>query len=80
MKAKRILLAEVDSNHIVELYCSFQDEENIYLIMEYLPGGDMMTPLMQKDTLKEDEARFYVGQMVLAIESIQKHNYIYRDI
>jgi len=62
VKAERNLLAEVDSNCIVKLYCSFQDDEHLYLIMEYLPGGDMMTLLMRKDTLKEDEARFYVGQ------------------
>ncbi|KAJ0860243.1 putative protein kinase AGC-NDR family [Helianthus annuus] len=78
--AERNLLAEVDSNCIVKLYCSFQDEEYLYLIMEYLPGGDMMTLLMRKDTLTEDEARFYVGETVLAIESIHKHNYIHRDI
>ncbi|KAG8641779.1 hypothetical protein MANES_12G033900v8 [Manihot esculenta] len=80
VRAERNLLAEVDSNCIVKLYCSFQDEEFLYLIMEYLPGGDMMTLLMRKDTLTEDEARFYVGETVLAIESIHKHNYIHRDI
>ena len=79
MKAERNLLAEVDSNCIVKLYCSFQDEEYLYLIMEYLPGGDMMTLLMRKDTLTEDEARFYVGETVLAIKSIHKHNYIHRS-
>ncbi|KAJ0860254.1 putative protein kinase AGC-NDR family [Helianthus annuus] len=78
--AERNLLAEVDSNCIVKLYFSFQDEEYLYLIMEYLPGGDMMTLLMRKDTLTEDEARFYVGETVLAIESIHKQNYIHRDI
>lgn len=78
VKAERNLLAEVDSTCIVKLYCSFQDDEYLYLIMEYLPGGDMMTLLMRKDTLTEDEARFYVGQTVLAIESIHKHNYIHR--
>eukprot|EP00270_Netrium_digitus_P006460 TRINITY_DN1896_c0_g1_i1.p1 TRINITY_DN1896_c0_g1~~TRINITY_DN1896_c0_g1_i1.p1 ORF type:complete len:585 (+),score=180.34 TRINITY_DN1896_c0_g1_i1:256-2010(+) len=80
VKAERNLLAEVDSNCIVKLYCSFQDEEYLYLVMEYLPGGDMMTLLMRKDTLSEDEARFYIGQTVLAVESIHKHNYIHRDI
>ncbi|KAH7673716.1 Non-specific serine/threonine protein kinase protein [Dioscorea alata] len=80
VKAERDLLAEVDSAYIVKLYCSFQDEEFLYLIMEYLPGGDMMTLLMRKDTLTEDEARFYIGQTILAIESIHKHNYIHRDI
>ncbi|KAG5540467.1 hypothetical protein RHGRI_020620 [Rhododendron griersonianum] len=48
--------------------------------MEYLPGGDMMTLLMRKDTLTEDEARFYIAETVLAIKSIHKHNYIHRDI
>ncbi|XP_072955704.1 uncharacterized protein [Typha angustifolia] len=80
VKAERNLLAEVDSAYIVKLYCSFQDDEFLYLIMEYLPGGDMMTLLMRKDTLTEDEARFYVAETVLAIESIHKHNYIHRDI
>jgi len=80
VKAERNVLAEVDSACIVKLYCSFQDDEFLYLIMEYLPGGDMMTLLMRKDTLTEDEARFYVGQTVLAIESIHKHNYVHRDI
>ncbi|GAA0138553.1 non-receptor serine/threonine protein kinase [Lithospermum erythrorhizon] len=80
VKAERNLLASVDSNCIVKLYCSFQDDEFLYLIMEYLPGGDMMTLLMRKDTLTEVEARFYVAETILAIESIHKHNYIHRDI
>ncbi|KAL5225716.1 hypothetical protein ABZP36_012355 [Zizania latifolia] len=80
VRAERNLLAEVDHHCIVKLYCSFQDSEYLYLIMEYLPGGDMMTLLMRKDTLTEDEARFYVGETVLAIEAIHRHNYIHRDI
>ncbi|KAK6140731.1 hypothetical protein DH2020_025529 [Rehmannia glutinosa] len=52
----------------------------LYLIMEYLPGGDIMTLLMRKDTLPESMAKFYIAQSVLAIESIHKHNYIHRDI
>ncbi|RLN27504.1 serine/threonine-protein kinase tricorner-like [Panicum miliaceum] len=80
VRAERNLLAEVDSAYIVKLYCSFQDDEFLYLIMEYLPGGDMMTLLMRKDTLTEDESRFYVAETILAIESIHKHSYIHRDI
>ncbi|KAL4592956.1 hypothetical protein LXL04_005965 [Taraxacum kok-saghyz] len=48
--------------------------------MEYLPGGDMMTLLMREDTLKENVAKFYIAQSVMAIESIHKHNYIHRYI
>ncbi|GFP91385.1 serine/threonine-protein kinase cbk1 [Phtheirospermum japonicum] len=80
VRAERNLLAEVASHCIVKLYYSFQDAEYLYLIMEYLPGGDMMTLLMREDTLSENVAKFYIAQSVLAIESIHKHNYIHRDI
>ncbi|XP_024962019.1 serine/threonine-protein kinase CBK1 isoform X4 [Cynara cardunculus var. scolymus] len=80
VRAERNLLAEVASHCIVKLYYSFQDTEYLYLIMEYLPGGDMMTLLMREDTLKENVAKFYIAQSVLAIDSIHKHNYIHRDI
>lgn len=80
VKAERNLLAEVASHFIVKLFYSFQDAEYLYLIMEYLPGGDMMTLLMREDTLTEGVAKFYIAQSVLAIESIHKHNYIHRDI
>lgn len=80
VRAERNLLAEVDSRCIVKLHYSFQDSEYLYLIMEYLPGGDMMTLLMRKETLSEEVARFYIAETVLAIESIHKHNYIHRDI
>ncbi|KAL8119992.1 uncharacterized protein LOC141724569 [Apium graveolens] len=80
VRSERNLLAEVASHFIVKLYYSFQDAEHLYLIMEYLPGGDMMTLLMREETLTETVARFYIAQSVLAIESIHKHNYIHRDI
>ncbi|GFY98475.1 AGC (cAMP-dependent, cGMP-dependent and protein kinase C) kinase family protein [Actinidia rufa] len=80
VRAERNLLAEVASHFIVKLYYSFQDAEYLYLIMEYLPGGDMMTLLMREETLTETVARFYIAQSVLAIESIHRHNYIHRDI
>eukprot|EP00775_Hariotina_reticulata_P001879 gene1879-2214_t len=79
VKAERNVLAEVHNPYIVKLYYSFQDEEFLYLVMEYLPGGDVMTLLMRKDILSEEEARFYCAQTVLAIESIHQHNYIHRE-
>lgn len=78
VRAERNVLAEVACDCIVKLYYSFQDAEFLYLIMEYLPGGDIMTLLMREETLTETVARFYIAQSVLAIESIHKHNYIHR--
>ena len=80
VKAERNLLAEVHDEAVVKLYYSFQDEEFLYLVMEYLPGGDMMTLLMRRDTLTEDETRFYIAQTVLALETVHSANFIHRDI
>ena len=48
--------------------------------MEFLPGGDLMTLLMRKDILSEEESRFYIGETILAIEIIHNLNYIHRDL
>ncbi|KAK6938678.1 Protein kinase domain [Dillenia turbinata] len=80
VRSERNLLAEVDSRCIVKLFYSFQDSDFLYLIMEYLPGGDIMTLLMRKDILSEDVARFYIAEGILAIHSIHQHNYVHRDI
>ncbi|KAJ6709774.1 SERINE/THREONINE-PROTEIN KINASE [Salix koriyanagi] len=80
VRSERNLLAEVDSRCIVKLFYSFQDSEFLYLIMEYLPGGDIMTLLMREDILSEDVARFYIAESILAIQSIHQHNYVHRDI
>lgn len=78
VRSERNLLAEVDSRCIVKLHYSFQDSDFLYLIMEYLPGGDIMTLLMREDILSEDVARFYIAESILAIHSIHQHNYVHR--
>ena len=65
---------------IVNLKYSFQDEYYLYLVMDYLPGGDLMNLLMKRDILTEDEARFYTAEMILAVDSVHKLNCIHRDL
>ena len=48
--------------------------------MEFLQGGDLMTLLMEKDILSEEESRFYIAETILAVESVHKLNYIHRDL
>ena len=48
--------------------------------MEFLAGGDLMTLLMRKDILSEEESRFYIAETILAVESVHKLNYIHRDL
>ena len=56
------------------------DDDFLYLVMEYVPGGDLMSLLMKRDILTEEETRFYIAQTVLAIDSLHKLSYIHRDI
>ena len=51
----------------MELKCSFQDELYLYLVMEYLQGGDLMTLLMEKDILSEEMSKFYIAETIVAI-------------
>eukprot|EP01104_Vermistella_antarctica_P008113 TRINITY_DN2029_c0_g1_i1.p1 TRINITY_DN2029_c0_g1~~TRINITY_DN2029_c0_g1_i1.p1 ORF type:complete len:513 (+),score=151.78 TRINITY_DN2029_c0_g1_i1:170-1708(+) len=85
VRAERDVLADCNYFYsknpwVVNLHFSFQDEKCLYLIMEYVPGGDMMTMLIKYDTFTEDQTRFYVAQTILAIDSIHQLNYIHRDI
>jgi serine/threonine kinase 38 len=48
--------------------------------MNYLAGGDLMTLLMKRDILSESESRFYIAEIILAVDSIHKANYIHRDL
>ena len=69
-----------DNPWVVRLHFSFADDDFLYLVMEYVPGGDLMALLMKRDILTEEETRFYTAQAVLAIESLHKLSFIHRDI
>ncbi|XP_068231586.1 serine/threonine-protein kinase tricornered isoform X2 [Palaemon carinicauda] len=80
VRAERDVLVEADHQWVVKMFYSFQDPINLYLVMEFLPGGDMMTLLMKKDTLSEECTQFYIAETALAIDSIHKLGFIHRDI
>lgn len=66
---------------ITNLYFAFQDEKNLYLIQEFCVGGDMLTLLSKFDVkLPESLAKFYLAEMILAIDSVHKLGYVHRDI
>ena len=78
VKAERDLLVVADPQWVVKMYYSFQDEEMLYLVMEFLPGGDLMSLLIKRDTLPEDVAHFYVAELSLALQSIHQLGFIHR--
>ncbi|XP_070568259.1 serine/threonine-protein kinase LATS1-like [Ptychodera flava] len=80
VKAERDILAEADNEWVVKLYYSFQDRDNLYFIMDYIPGGDLMSLLIKFGVFQEDLAMFYIAELVLAIESVHRMGFIHRDI
>lgn len=80
VKAERDVLALADNPWVVKLQYSFQDATNLYLVMEYLQGGDLMTHLMKHDILSEDVTRFYIAEVALAIWFVHQLNYVHRDL
>ena len=80
VKAERDILAEADNDWVVKLYWSFRDEDCLYFILEYIPGGDLMGLLIRLEIFSEELARFYIAELVLAIESVHKLGFIHRDI
>lgn len=80
VKAERDILAEADNEWVVRLYYSFQDKDSLYFVMDYIPGGDMMSLLIRMGVFPEPLARFYVAELTLAIESVHKMGFIHRDI
>ena len=80
IRNEQLFMSKVKSPWIVELKASFQEDDYLYLVMEFLPGGDFMNLLIEKDKLTEEEAKFYTAELILAVESIHKLDCIHRDI
>eukprot|EP01036_Dinobryon_divergens_P024063 gene24063-32478_t len=80
IRAERDILTESENPWIVTLYYSFQDTRYLYMVMEYLPGGDLMGLLMKKDTFTELETMQYVAEISMAISSVHALGYIHRDL
>jgi len=64
----------------VPLISSFQDTANLYLVMEYMPGGDFLGLLIRESTLDETVARFYIAEMIACVEEAHALRFIHRDI
>ncbi|XP_078593886.1 serine/threonine-protein kinase MRCK alpha-like isoform X19 [Branchiostoma floridae x Branchiostoma japonicum] len=78
---ERDVLVKGDKRWITKLHYAFQDDDYLYLVMDYYSGGDLLTLLSKfEDRLPEDMARFYVAEMILAVDSIHRLGYVHRDI
>uniref|UniRef100_A0A3B3TJD2 Rho-associated protein kinase n=1 Tax=Poecilia latipinna TaxID=48699 RepID=A0A3B3TJD2_9TELE len=76
---ERHIMAFSNSPWIVQLCCAFQDDRNLYMVMEFMPGGDVVTLTINYD-IPEKWARFYTAELVLALDAIHSMGFIHRDI
>lgn len=80
VRAERDILSETSNHWVVQLYFSFQDESRLYLVMEYLCGGDLMTALIKRGRFNEPTARFFAGEITIALNSIHQLHFLHRDL
>ncbi|KAK5076637.1 serine/threonine-protein kinase dbf2 [Lithohypha guttulata] len=77
---ERDILTAAKSEWLVRLLYSFQDDEQIYLAMEYVPGGDFRTLLNNTGVLHNRHARFYIAEMFSCVDALHNLGYIHRDL
>lgn len=78
IRAERMILTQLDSPYVVRLYYSFQSKHHLYLVMEYLNGGDCASLLKAVGSLDEKWARQYVSEMVLGLEFLHSKGVVHR--
>lgn len=81
-KLMRYLSKHVDKydHMIVSLYSTFQTNSYLYLVMEYLPGGDLMNMISMLGSFPERVARFFIAEVCLAVHHLHLHSIVHRDI
>uniref|UniRef100_A0A8C8HWH9 non-specific serine/threonine protein kinase n=1 Tax=Oncorhynchus tshawytscha TaxID=74940 RepID=A0A8C8HWH9_ONCTS len=76
---ERDIMAFANSALVVQLFYAFQDDRYLYMVMEYMPGGDLVN-LMSNYDVPEKWARFYTAEVVLALDGIHAMGFIHRDV
>lgn len=80
VNAERYILSRVRHPFVVDLFATFQDSLNIYMLMSYVPGGELFTHLRRAQKFTPDVTRFYLANIILALKYLHSFNIIYRDL
>ena len=77
---ERRVLSLLNHPFITRLRFAFQNAKNLFLIMDYYPGGNLADYLFRENFFSEQRAKLYIAEIILAIEELHKHDIIYRDL
>ncbi|KIY43677.1 Pkinase-domain-containing protein [Fistulina hepatica ATCC 64428] len=80
VNAERYILSRLRHPFIVDLFATFQDSLNVYMLMSYVPGGELFTHLRRAQRFTPDVTRFYLATIILALKYLHSYNIIYRDL
>lgn len=78
--SERKILEKISNPFLVSLKFSFQTPEKVYLILDYVAGGELFVHLQKEGCFSEERSRFYAAMLILALECLHTHNIIYRDL
>lgn len=78
LSEKRIL--QNDSAFLVHLHFTFVTKSHVFLVMDYIPGGDLAFHLKQHEVFTESHAKFITAELVLALDYLQSRGVVYRDL
>ena len=79
-KTERDLMVKVNSPFVVNIKFAFQDDSQLYIVSDFMQGGDMFYHLHSNKKFDEARAKFYIIELILGIEFLHKNNMIYRDL
>uniref|UniRef100_A0A4W3I9N1 non-specific serine/threonine protein kinase n=1 Tax=Callorhinchus milii TaxID=7868 RepID=A0A4W3I9N1_CALMI len=79
-KTERDILVEVDHPFIVKLHYAFQTEGKLYLLLDFLRGGDLFTRLSKEVMFTEEDVKYYLAELALALDHLHSLGIIYRDL
>jgi serum/glucocorticoid-regulated kinase 2 len=79
-KTEREILAGMKHPFMVRLRYSFQTDLKLYMVLDYVRGGELFYHLRRAGKFPEDKARFYIAEVILALDFLHRHNIIYRDL
>ena len=79
-KEERYIMEKIDYPFISKLYYAFQTKKSLFMITEFMAGGEMFHHLHECGHFDENRARFYIAELVLAIDHLHKNNILYRDL